>query len=117
MNAKGNHVELQTFIKYGKSEIICFKTTRESGKTLVNFIWCKVCERNKDAILKDPSIKGKVKELARAYIDGTNMVKNTKYVFWFRFFFAFVKVIIISSKNALGIIVHFGIIFYFIFAD
>ena len=29
-----------------------------------------------DAILRDPSIKGKVKESARAYIDGTNMVKK-----------------------------------------
>ena len=76
MNPKGNQVELQTFMKYGKSDIIGFKTMQDNGKTMVNFIWCKVCERNKDAILRNPSIKGKVKESARAYIDGTNMVKK-----------------------------------------
>ena len=76
MNPKGNQANLQTFMKYGKSDIIGFKTTQDNGKTMVNFIWCKVCERNKDAILRDPSIKGKVKESARAYIDGTNMVKK-----------------------------------------
>ena len=74
MAPKGNKIELKTFNSYGKSNIIGYKTIAEEGRTYVNFIWCKVCARNKDAILKDPTIKGSIKTSAKEFIDGTNVV-------------------------------------------
>ena len=77
MAGKGKKIELRTFSSYGKSEIIGYKTIQEEGKTYVNFIWCKVCAKHKDAILRDASVKGSIKTSAKAFIDGTNVV--TKY--------------------------------------
>ena len=48
---------------YRKSNIIGYKTLAEGGRTYVNFIWGKVCARNKDAILRDPMIKGSIQTL------------------------------------------------------
>ena len=78
---KGNKIELKTFQSYGKSDIIGFKSVKEGDRTYVNFIWCKVCEKNKDVILKDPTIKGSIKSSARAFIDGTNMVTKHQVCF------------------------------------
>ena len=74
---KKYQVELKTFLGYGKDAIIGHKSVEEGGRKYVNFIWCKVCARNKDAILSDPSMKGSIKTAAKALIDGTNVV--TKY--------------------------------------
>ena len=62
------------FLGYGKSEIIGYKATEEGGRKYVNFVWCKVCARNKEATLNDPSLKGSIKNSIRAFIDGTNVV-------------------------------------------
>ena len=74
----GISVELYTFEKYGKSAIIGHKTIDKDNKTLVNFIWCKLCAKHKTVILSNPSCKGKaVHELqAEAYISGTNSVSK-----------------------------------------
>ncbi len=77
MAAKGNKIEISTFRKYGKSDIIGYKTVDENGKTYVNFIWCKLCAKHKEAILSDPTLKGSVKASAKAFSEGTNVV--TKY--------------------------------------
>lgn len=72
--SKGNRVELRTFQNYGKSDIIGYKTEELDGKEYVNFIWCKVCARNKAGILSHPSLRGNTKKSAVAFIDGTNVV-------------------------------------------
>ena len=38
--SKGNRVELQTFMNYGKSDVIGYKTEESDSKKYVNFIWC-----------------------------------------------------------------------------
>ncbi len=73
-NSKGNRVELRTFLNYGKSEIIGYKTEDSEGRKYVNFIWCKVCARNKDGILSHPTLRGNTKTSALAFINGTNVV-------------------------------------------
>ena len=44
---KGNKVELATFFNWGKDAIIGCKIEMIGEKKMVNFIWCKVCERYK----------------------------------------------------------------------
>ena len=53
------------------------KPSKKKEKHYVNFnnyIWCKVCAKHKDVIMKDPTVKGSIKTSAKAFIDGTNMV-------------------------------------------
>ena len=74
--SKGNKVELQTFIGWGKGTIIGHKTeVTPDGKCYVNFIWCKVCAHYKERLLS--SLKGSTKTAALSFINGTNVV--TKY--------------------------------------
>ena len=40
-------IELSTFLKYGLAEVIGHKTVETGGKTLVNYVWCKVCAKFK----------------------------------------------------------------------
>ena len=43
MELKGNSIELSTSLKYGLTE--GHKTVETGGKTLVNYVWCKVCAK------------------------------------------------------------------------
>ena len=45
--SKGNNVDLVTFKKWGKDDIIGYKTVSVENREFVNFVWCKVCARNK----------------------------------------------------------------------
>ena len=72
--AKGNKVELRTFLSWGKEAIIGYKITEQSNRVFVNFVWCKVCARNEDAIKVHPTCKGKAKESMLSYITGSNFV-------------------------------------------
>ena len=74
---KGNQIELRTFLSYGKSDILGYKTEEVNGRVYVNFCWCKVCAKNKDGILQNPTVRGNTKSFALAFINGTNVV--TKY--------------------------------------
>lgn len=69
---KGNKVELTTFKSWGKENIIGFKTVKENARCMVNFIWCKVCERYKTEITI--RLKGTARKSALAFIQGTNVV-------------------------------------------
>lgn len=59
---KGSKVDLLTFKKWGKDNVIGYKVEKVNGRELVNFVWCKVCARNKDALLTHPNCKGTVKK-------------------------------------------------------
>ena len=50
MEPKGNSIELSTFLKYGLTKVIGHKTVEAGGKTLVNYVWCKVCAKFKTQI-------------------------------------------------------------------
>ena len=71
---KGNAVKLSTFKSWGKSDIIGHKTIKENECDYVNFVWCRVCARNKDFLLQDPSCKGEMKIAVLSYVNGTNFV-------------------------------------------
>lgn len=71
---KGSKIDLSTFEKWGKDGVIGYKTINIDNRVFVNFVWCKVCERNKDALLHHPNCKGPVKKSVLAYVDGTNYV-------------------------------------------
>lgn len=72
--SKGKKVELSTFLSWGKESIIGYKTENADNRVFVNFAWCKICERNKNAILVHPNCKGPVRKSVLAYIEGTNYV-------------------------------------------
>ena len=71
----GNMVELSTFISWEKSSSIGHKTiTKPNGKTMVNFVWCKVCARYDNQIVH--RVKGSAKSSVLAFIKGTNQGSN-----------------------------------------
>ena len=48
---KGSRVELNTLKKTEKDGRIGYKMSEDNGGIYVNFVWCKVCARNKDSLL------------------------------------------------------------------
>ena len=48
---KGSRVELNMFKKCEKDYVIGYKTSEDNGQIYANFVWCKVCARNKDSLL------------------------------------------------------------------
>ena len=50
-NSKGQAIELSTFRKYRKDELIGSKTEKSNGKTMMVLIWCKLCSKQKSVIL------------------------------------------------------------------
>ena len=44
------------------------------GKTLVNYVWCKVCAKFKTQIESSSNVEGSAKTSALAFINGTNSV-------------------------------------------
>ena len=73
MEPKGNSIELSTFLKYGLTK----ETVEAGGKTLVNYVWCKVCAKFKAQFESSSNVKGSAKTSGLAFINGTNSV--TKY--------------------------------------
>ena len=43
----------------------------------MNYVWCKVCTKNYDSIIRSPFYKGEIKTAVKTFVDGTNNV--TKY--------------------------------------
>ena len=81
MEPKGNSIdELSMFLKYGLTEVISHKTVETGCKTLVNYVWCKVCAKFKTQIESSSNVTGSGKTSALAFISGTNSVM--KYQVW-----------------------------------
>ena len=53
---------------------------KKEGKTLLNYVWCKVCAKFKTQIESSSNVKGSEKTSASAFINGTNSV--TKHQVW-----------------------------------
>ena len=71
---KGNSVSLRTFKSWSKEDVIRYEKEIIDGITFVTKIWCRVCERNKDAILIHPTCKGPAKKAMMTFVSGTNNV-------------------------------------------
>ena len=69
----GNKVKLQTFKSWNFEEFR-FKILKENGISYVNYVWCKICAKNKECIKQDPSVKGASKNVADVFMDGANYV-------------------------------------------
>ena len=50
------------------------KILEENGISYVNYVWCKICAKNKECTKQEPSVKGASKNVADVFIDGTNYV-------------------------------------------
>ena len=74
MSLEGNQVAFSTFKGWGIEEIISHKTENEDRKCFVNFVYCKVCMRNKEAISSHPMFKGEARKAMLLYIEGTAFV-------------------------------------------
>ena len=71
---KGNSVKIKTFFDWNVSNTIGYK---DDG-VRVNFVWCKVCAGNKEALKTHPNLRGAIKTGSiNAFTNGTNVV--TKY--------------------------------------
>lgn len=85
MATKNHKVELSTFRKWGKCDIIGYKTIKENDRTFVNFVWHKVCAEHKEQL--QLSLKGNAKILAVAFANGTSNTNSyTKRLFTFKHF-------------------------------
>ena len=73
---KGNMVKLQTFMKWGMNNVFGHKTKECDSIISVNEVYCKVCARNKHAVLANAEIKGATKVSAERFINGTSNVTN-----------------------------------------
>ena len=71
---KGKKVKISTFNSWGKESVIGYKTEESNGISYVNFIWCKVCARNSNSLLKHHNCKGEVANSVKTFINGTNGV-------------------------------------------
>lgn len=75
MSTKGVTKEISTFTSWGREDTLGYHTKPEGNKTLVNYIWCKLCAKHKDKITH--RLKGAAINAAKAFTEGTNVV--TKY--------------------------------------
>ena len=75
---KGRTIEEFTFKKYKFEGIqhIGHKSVEVEGKHFVNFVWCKLCDKHKNVILSNPSIKGNAKKSVLTDMNGTNVVNK-----------------------------------------
>ena len=76
---KGNSVSLETFHGWGKDEIIDSKIEVDckGGRTMVTYIWCKLCVKFKDSIMNSSLVKVSARAAPASFINGTNSV--TRY--------------------------------------
>ena len=74
---KGNKVKLQTFMKWGISNVCEHKKITEDGFAYVNYIWCKVCASINKYLCVELSIgKSNHQISAEHFITGTSNVMN-----------------------------------------
>ena len=66
--------ELSTFLSWNKDGVIGHKEETINGRVIVTKIWCKLCAKYKEQIMKDPSHKGAVVKSLKAFTDGTDVV-------------------------------------------
>ena len=73
---KGNKVKLQIFFKWGIGNVFGHKLLVEDSISYVNYIWCKVCARNKNIFRNNSAVKWATRIAAERFINGTSNVTN-----------------------------------------
>ena len=69
-STKGNMVSLKTFQTYETNNVVGYKTINIQGKIKVNFAWCKLRAKHKNAIYNNPKCKGNAKKSAKFTLEG-----------------------------------------------
>ena len=69
-STKGNMVSLKTFQTYETNNVVGYKTINIQGKIKVNFAWCKLRAKHKNAIYNNPKRKGNAKKSAKFTLEG-----------------------------------------------
>ena len=59
---------LSTFLSWGKEGIFGFMTEEKQGTKLGNSVWCKICAKNYNAIIKSPFCKGEIKASVKTFV-------------------------------------------------
>ena len=67
---KINMVKLQTFMKWGVNSVFGHITKKCGSIIYVNKVYCKVCARNKHAVLANAEIKEATRVSAKRFING-----------------------------------------------
>ena len=71
----GKSVQLATFLRWNVADTFGFETKTESGGVeMVTKVWCKVCAKHVDALRRSMEIRGKAKEDAMKFVQGTTFV-------------------------------------------
>lgn len=78
---KGNKVQLATYLKWNVHNVLGHKEIVENSTKFVNFIWCKVCASNKNAVLQHSCVKGAAMKAAERFINGTINVTSDNVSF------------------------------------
>ena len=71
---KGNKVKLETFLKWGKSDVIGYVLDNDNNLTS---IFCKLCAKHKNYIQSSSMLKGKAKNNALNYTKNVYFVKKS----------------------------------------
>ena len=72
--SKGVTKKLSTFLKWGKDDIIGYTVEALDNKQYVTKIWCKLCAKYRDQIIRHPSCEGAAAVSVKAFADGTPIV-------------------------------------------
>ena len=77
--SKGVVNKLNTFLKWGKSNIIGHNVETLDSKEYVTKIWCKLCAKYKNQIINHTIIKGTAVNAAKAFVDGAEVVISGRF--------------------------------------
>ena len=72
--SKGVVKELNTFLKWGKSNVIGHNVETLDSKKYVTKIWCKLCAKYKNQVINHPTIKAAAVNAVKALADCTIVV-------------------------------------------
>ena len=72
--SKGVVKELNTFLKWGKSNVIGHNVETLDSKKYLTKIWCKLCAKYNNQIINHTTIKGAAVNAVKAFADGTVVV-------------------------------------------
>ena len=82
-------VKLQTFLKWGVGDVFDHKVKEIDSVVYVNEIWCKVCAKNKEVIMRNVDVKGATKSSAERFINSTTNITNDAVSFSILLYFKF----------------------------
>ena len=78
LDMAGQTVKLGTFLCQGKECVFGYKMEERNGTKLVNSVWCKLCTKNYNTIIKSRFYSGEIKTSEKTFVEGTSDVTMYK---------------------------------------